>query len=84
MTVVMSATLRNIVRVLVHLSNTQSHAMSYNIQTRDNIVVMQDMVAYIPTVNGPATELSTVHQVLNQSLEIMELLENVCVFDRVL
>jgi hypothetical protein len=59
----------------------------FNIEIRDNIVVTQDTVAYLPTVNAPATELSTIHEVLNRTLQIMESLQLsniVCVFDQAL
>ena len=51
------------------------------------MIVTQDSVGYLPTVNAPATQMSTVHEVLNQSLAIMQYLhlENiVCVFDQAL
>ena len=47
----------------------------------------QDTVGYLPTVNAPATQMSTVNEVLNQSVSIMRSLQLnniVCVFDQAL
>ena len=46
-----------------------------------------DNIAYLPTVNAPATDLTTVYEVLNRSLKIMHALKLnviVCVFDQAL
>ena len=61
----------------------------FNILPRDDVIVTQDSVGYLPTVNAPATQMFTVYEVevLNQSLAIMQPLhlENiVCVFDQAL
>ena len=53
--------------------------------TRNDITVKQDTVAYLPTINAPATAMSTVNEVLKQALKIKESLnlnEIVCVFDK--
>lgn len=39
----------------------------FNIKTRDSLAVSQDNIGYLPTINAPATELSTVCEILNQS-----------------
>ncbi len=44
----------------------------FNIKTRDVIEVSADTVRYLPTINAPATELSTVQEVLNQSVTIQQ------------
>ena len=57
----------------------------FNIVTRNDITVKQDTVAYLPTINAPATATSTVNEVLKQALKIKESLdlnEIVCVFDQ--
>ena len=49
--------------------------------------VAEDNITYLPTVNAPATDLTTVYEVLNRSLKIMHALKlNVigCVFDQAL
>ena len=59
----------------------------FNIQIRDNVTVVQDTFSYLPTINAPATELATVHEVLNRTLSIKESLQLnsiVCVFDQAL
>jgi len=39
----------------------------FNIRTRDQVQVSDDVVGYLPTINAPATELTTVFEILNQS-----------------
>ena len=41
----------------------------FNIRTRDqvSVSVSEDVVEYLPTINAPATELTTVFEILNQS-----------------
>ena len=59
----------------------------FNIMTRDEITVNQDTVGYLPTINAPATAMSTVNEVLTQALKIKESLgleDIVCVFDQAL
>ncbi|KAK5859272.1 hypothetical protein PBY51_003352 [Eleginops maclovinus] len=59
----------------------------FNIQICNNVTVVQDTVSYLPTINAPATELATVHEVLNRTLSIKEALQLnsiVCVFDQAL
>ena len=53
----------------------------FNIQTRDQVTVSEDVVEYLPMINAPATELSTVLEILNQSECIREelLLETIVV-----
>ena len=50
--------------------NTSGQSVSswtgFNMQARDDIVVTKDTVGYLPTVNVPATQLSTVHKILTQ------------------
>ena len=59
----------------------------FNILTRNNECVAQDMIGYLPTINAPATEMCTVYEILNQVLKILKKLdlnEITCVFDQVL
>ncbi|KAG1676877.1 Selenocysteine lyase [Nymphon striatum] len=44
----------------------------FNIRTRDNVTVKPDKVGYLPTINAPATELSTVQELLSQSVFIQQ------------
>ena len=39
----------------------------FNIKTRDGVTVIQYNVGYLPSINAPATQMSTVNEVLNQS-----------------
>jgi TATA-box binding protein (TBP) (component of TFIID and TFIIIB) len=59
----------------------------FNILSRDEVTVVEDTVGYLPTINAPATQMSTVNEVLIQSINIMQSLELnaiVCVFDQAL
>lgn len=82
---------KNLIWVLARISETIAQTTSswtgFNILTRNDATVVQDSVGYLPTVNAPATQMSTVNEVLNQSLTIMQSLELdniVCVFDQAL
>ena len=53
----------------------------------DEIEVRKDNIGYLPTINAPATNMSTVFEILNQSLKIKETLKLqaiVVVFDQAL
>ena len=54
----------------------------FNIQSRNQIEVTQDKLGYLPTVNAPATILSTVNEILNQAMKIARTIDVkvVCVF----
>ena len=57
----------------------------FNILTRNQTNVNQDTIGYLPTINAPATALSTVNKILTQALKIKESLdlkEIVRVFDQ--
>ena len=79
---------KNLVWVMARSSQQEDQSISswtgFNIKTRDDVTVIQDNVGYLPTINAPATQMSTVNEVLNQSLSIMQSLKQtkiVCVFD---
>ena len=83
------ARLKNLVWSLVRQKDTENQTISswtgHNIRTRDQVSVTQDNVGYLPTINAPATQMSTIFEILNQVLRIMELLQipNIaCVFDQ--
>ena len=42
----------------------------FNILIRDEVAVTKDQVSYLPTINTPATQMSTVFEILNQVLKI--------------
>ena len=72
-----------------HCASNQTVASwtGFNIQVRDEVKVTSDEVGYLPTLNAPATELSTVHEVLCQSQLIRRSLgleSIVVVFDQAL
>ena len=72
----------------LHLSTNQTIASwtGFNIMSNSSNV-MEDNTGYLPTRNTPATNMSTVHEVLVQSTQIMDSLHLqsiVCVFDQAL
>ena len=44
-------------------------------KTSNKVEVRQDSVGYLPTINAPATNMSTVHEVLVRSLKIKDTLQ---------
>ena len=58
----------------------------FNIVTRNDTEVIQDVTGYLPTINGSASNMSTVYEILNQSENIgnsLQLDKVVVVFDQV-
>ena len=47
----------------------------FNIKSRSDIQVIRDNVCYLPTINAPATQMSTVYEILRQSLVIKDQLQ---------
>ena len=59
----------------------------FNIRARDETIVNADSMSYMPTIDAPATQLSTVYEILQQSLNVMthlRLNSIVCVVDQAL
>ena len=69
--VVKVALKKNLVRILARQMDLEHQAIpswtGFNIRTRDQVSISEDVVEYLPTINAPATELSTVLEILNQS-----------------
>ena len=70
---------KNIVWLLSRISAPDVQAIcswtGFNILIRNGIAVVQDSVGCMLTINTPATQISTINKVLNQSLSIMRSLE---------
>ena len=89
---VQEARCKNFIWLLTLISNpeedqTISSWTGFNILVRNDKIVVQDTVGYLPTIIAPATDMLTVNEVLTQTLNIMktlELKEIVCVFDQAL
>ena len=82
---------KNLLRLLARLHSSENQIIpswtGFNILARNKLVVANDSVGYFPTLNAPATDMSTVYQVLTKSLQIKETLrlQNVVVvFDQAL
>ena len=58
------------VRVLDPADQMISAWTGFNILIRDHIEVKADTVGYLPTINAPATDMSTVQEILRQSVAI--------------
>ena len=84
-TIVRATPIKNIAWVLARLSNVHCQRVSrwtgFNIKLRSGIDILEDNIAYLPTVNVPATDLGTVYEVLLRSLNLNAI---VCVFDQTL
>ena len=69
-----SAHQKNMLWILARQANSEDQKVpswtGFNIQTRDPVHVTPDIVQYLPYTYSPATELSTVFEILNQSEEI--------------
>ena len=90
-TVTNDARLKNYVWILTRMLNTENQTISswtgFNIKTRCDSTVTQDTIGYLPTISAPATDMSTVNEILEQTLTIMhslQLQKIVVVFDQAL
>ena len=82
---------KNLLWLLARLHSSENQTIpswtGFNILVRNKHVVAKDSVGYLPTINAPATDMSTVYQVLTKSLQIKETLRLqsiVAVFDQAL
>ena len=82
---------KNLIWLLVRLHANKNQPVcswtGFKVMVRSDTSISQDQVGYLPTINAPATSLSTVHEVLVQSLKIRETLQLpsiVVVFDQAL
>ncbi len=86
-----AALMKNVVWSLLRQHDSTNQTVSswtgLNIKTRSNVPVSADRIGYLPTINAPATQLSTVFEILNQANQIKEALHLpsiVFVFDQAL
>lgn len=67
---------KNLLWMLTRQVNTSNQIVpgwtGFNIFTRSMETVCQDVVGYLPTINAPATEMSTVLEILNQADQIRQ------------
>lgn len=82
---------KNLLWILVRLHAKERQRVSswtgFNISVRNKVQVSKDNIGYLPTINSPATDIATVHEVLLQSLKIknsLQLKSIVLVFDQAL
>ena len=55
-----------------HEEQTIRSWTKFNIKIRSDIAVAEDTVSYLPTINAPATEMSTMNEVLEKAHYIMQ------------
>eukprot|EP00058_Branchiostoma_floridae_P019404 XP_002604894.1 hypothetical protein BRAFLDRAFT_77273 [Branchiostoma floridae] len=84
-----TALLKNMIWVIARVIQQKEQSISswtgFNIKSRSDVPVIRDNVCYLPTINAPATQMSTVYEILRQSLIIkdqLQLKKIVCVFDQ--
>ena len=82
---------KNLLWILLRLHAAENQTISgwtgFNISVRNEVEVSKDNIGYLPTIDAPATNMSTVFEVLCQSLKIKESLKLntiVVVFDQAL
>ena len=82
---------KNRLRILVSLHAAEKQTVcgwtGFNILVRSETDVSQDNIGYLPTIDAPATNMSTVFEVLRQSVQIkgsLKLKSIVVVFDQAL
>ena len=67
---------KNLLWILVRLHADTKQKVSgwtgFNISVRNEVDVCQDNVGYLPMIDGPATNMSAVHEILVRSLKIKE------------
>ena len=61
---------KNLMWILARQANSECQTTpgwtGFNIRTRDQVSVSEDVVEYLSTINAPATELTTVFEIVNQ------------------
>ena len=71
---------KNLIWVLArHTDHAVPSWTGFNIRSRDEEPISKDAIGYLPTINAPATELSTVFEILNQSEQIRKELQLVAI-----
>ena len=88
-TIIKEARNKNLLFVLARLHYAaQKQKISswtgFNIKVHDKENIIDSNVGYLPTINAPATSMSTVNEILNRSLSIMHslnLISITCVLD---
>ena len=70
---------KNLIWMVAHLQSSINQKISgwsgFNISIRGKKEVSQDVMGYLPTINTPATEMTTIHEVLDQSQKVMNTLQ---------
>ena len=89
--ILVEARKKNLLWISVRLHAKEKQKASgwtgFNISVRNEVQVSQDIIGYLLTIDPPATDMATVHEVLVQSLKIkntVKLKSIVLVFDQAL
>ena len=82
---------KNLLWILVRLHAREKQTISgrtgFNITVRNEVTVAKDNLGYLPTIDAPVTIMSTVFEVLSESLKIKDSLKlntKLVVFDQAL
>lgn len=85
------ARMKNLVWLVTRLHAQQNQPIpgwtGFNIRSRQNVTVTHSSIGYLPTINGPASDMATVYEIFVQSHKIMKTLdlkEIILVFDQAL
>ena len=74
-----NASKKNLLWILVQLHAAEKQKVcgwtGFHILVRDEIEVKKDNIGYLPTIDAPAMNMSTVFEILNQSLKIKDTLK---------
>ena len=74
-----AAQCKNLLWMLTRLVDPGSQSIpswtGFNISTRNDININQDVVSYLPTINAPATEMSTVNEIIKQTDLLRQMLQ---------
>ena len=70
---------KNLFWILLRLHAKEKQKASgwtgFNISVRNKVQVSQDVIGYLPTMDAPAADIATIHEVLVQSLKIKNTLK---------
>lgn len=65
------SSIKNLMWIIARQVNSETQTIpswtGFNIRTRDQLHVSEDIVEYLPTINAPATEMNTVYEIIKQS-----------------
>ena len=74
-----AARTKDLLWMLSRIADTERQVIpswtGFNTQTRYSVSTSEDIISYLPTINAPATQMSTVQEILDRSEAIRASLE---------